>query len=202
MRPLVVAAVLLSAPAAAAQNDAFCALRDPVAQIYDLFPTATGFRSIVRPVGEAARDHVLATVPFEMHFNEMGRHTLYAALRDGQPIGWVHVRSESGEWGLMEFVWALDLDLRVRDFAFQRYRGRAPRGELQATLRHAVLGKSADELAVLLIAAANGDYRLDRFNGWVRPVLRSALKTIAVTEFVWAPEVERPRAAVTRKDPR
>ena len=76
-RLLLLLAVLLVADDLNAQ--AFCALRDPQRQINVLFPEATSFRSIVRTVDEAARSEVAERLPFSLHFNELGRHTLYVA---------------------------------------------------------------------------------------------------------------------------
>ena len=184
----LLAAALIWPAHVAAQNEAFCALRDPVTQIYGLFPDATGYRSNVRTVGLPARDHVVQRVPAAIHFDELGRHTLYVVLAGERPSGLVHVRSEPSQWGLMELVWALDLDLRIRDFTFQRYRGRDPRDRLEAQIRELVVGRSFDEIAdrlAVLTAQPRDATRLQV------PALESALKTIAITEFVWPEEVDR-----------
>ena len=105
-----------------AWGQAYCKLRDPVNSIKKLYPMATTYRSIVRTVDSSARDAVASAIPFKLHFNELGRHTLYVAMNKKKPVGLVHARSEKGRWGLVEIAWALDFDLRVRSFTFQRCR--------------------------------------------------------------------------------
>ena len=80
--------------AAIAKAEAFCALRDPVSSIYQLYPNANAYRSIVRTVDKQTREHVISHLPsLRLHFSEMGRHTLYVALQDGKKLGYVHVLS-------------------------------------------------------------------------------------------------------------
>lgn len=79
------------------QAVAYCALRDLVNTIYTLFPEADAYRSSVKTIGRSARQAVLDQLPFKIHFNELGRHTLYMALQNGDVIGMVHARSEMTE---------------------------------------------------------------------------------------------------------
>ncbi|MEM7247597.1 MAG: hypothetical protein AAF533_19830 [Acidobacteriota bacterium] len=186
---LVVAGLVTSIPTPA-HSQAYCALRDPVREIHELYPEATDYRSLVRTVGDAARRQVETTLSFQPHFNELGRHTLYAVLDDIQPLGLVHVRSEKGRWGLVEMAWALDFDLRIVDFRLQRCRDPARRTIEADAFRQQIMGKRLDEIAQLL--TPDGDAietdRLDvpeRARPLAAAVLRCALKTSVVTGAVW-----------------
>jgi hypothetical protein len=168
---------------------AFCALRDPVIQIYELFPEADAYRSLVRTIGEDTRRRVVDALPFGLHFNELGYHTVYQAMLDSRPIGLVHARSEVGPWGLIEVVWALDTDLSIRDFRFQRLRGTVSREVLERELS-GVLG-GLDQRALEGLVARREDLRVltPEATEIVDVLVRSALKAIVVTRAAWAPEV-------------
>ncbi len=173
---------------AAAQSEAFCALRDPVRQIYLIYPGADAHRSIVRSVGPKARHEVASQLPFGLHFNELGKHTLYVAAKSGRPMGLIHVRSEVGRWGLMEIAWALDLDLRVRDFTFQRCRSRQRKKLSTKAFRANLIGKNLSELGALLTKSGKSSSALKAprgTEGLAAALVRSAMKTIVVTESVW-----------------
>ena len=59
-----------------AEAQAYCALRDPVQTIYQLYPAATSYRSIVATVGEARRSDIASKSGLTLHHSELGRHTL------------------------------------------------------------------------------------------------------------------------------
>ena len=176
------------------QAQAYCALRDPVRQIGELFP-GHAYVSHVGVVTTEVRKEVGARLPFTLHFNELGSHTLYTVAKDNTKVGYVHVRPEITRWGIMEITWSLDADLRVRDFAFQRCRNRR-RAILESDdFKQQLRGKSFDELLKLL----NGNGSNLRANGlnidsqdteFAAAIVRCALKTIAVTGIVWDDEVK------------
>lgn len=173
-----------------AQAQAFCALRDPVAQIYGLFDEANGYRSFVRTIDLGTRKHVFEQLGYPMHRGELGRHTVYVATRDGEPIGLVHVRSERSRWGLVEVAWALDTELRILDFAMQRCRSSRCDELDQAAFRDRIRGKSLDELVGLL--SSDGRALVapelaisDKTKELAAIVVRNASKTIVVTELHW-----------------
>lgn len=68
----------------------------------------------------------------------------------GKPKGLVHARTELGQWGLDEIVRALDHDLRVHDFRFQRTRDPARRLIKGDEFRALLTGKSTRKLMTLL----------------------------------------------------
>jgi len=177
---LLAVALLLHAQAAFAV--AYCALRDPVNTIYSLFPEADSYRSSVQTVGREAREAVAKRLPLALHFNELGRHTLYVALQKGQPVGFVHARSEAGGWGLTEFAWAIELDLSIRTVQIQRSRDPSLRRLKPAELKGMVGGRSLDSLV------EEHASRASKSNSPKRLLLASAMKTLVITETVWPDE--------------
>ena len=196
-RILILCLLLLTATfliEARCSAQAFCALRDPTAKIYESYPTATSYRSLVRTVDENIRQQVARELPFNIHFNELGRHTLYLAVKESQPVGLVHARSEAGNWGLTEIVWSLTPNLTVEDFSFQRCRSRKRSDVETAEFKRQLQGKSFRDLKQML--NANGtDIVGDKLKigsesrELAAMVVRSALKTILVSKLAWAKEL-------------
>lgn len=163
---------------------AYCALRDPVNTIYELFPTAESYRSHVRTIGKETRNAMKQTLPFDLHFNELGRHTLYVAQLDDAELGFVHARSEQGKWGLNEYVWAISPNLRILGVTIQRSRNPVLRDPFTAQrLLHPLEGKNLAELMADYTRISEQDSNANI------EVLRSAIKTLFVTEHVWAKEL-------------
>ena len=171
-------------------GQAYCALRDPTRRIYELFPDATSYKSIVRSVDESIRRRVSNELPFTIHFNELGRHTLYLPIEDGRPLGLVHARSEASDRGLTEIVWSLSPKMVVQDFSFQRCRSRK-RSEVETDrFKRQIIGRDYQQLRRLLTDDGNS-IRPNTVSvsadaaGLAASVIRSALKTIVVTELAW-----------------
>ena len=173
---------------------AFCALRDPTSKIYDSYPQATSYRSLVRTIDENIRQRVARELPFTIHFNELGRHTLYLPVKEGQPLGLIHARSEAGAWGLTEIVWSLTPNLTIEDFSFQRCRSRK-RSEVEtAEFKRQLQGKNFRELKQMLndngTALVDGKLEIASTSRELAVmVLRSALKTILVSKLAWADDL-------------
>jgi len=168
--------VLIACVAQHVHAQAYCALRDPVTAIYDLYPEGTHHRSIIRTVDVNHRAEVSDQLPFTIHFDELGRHTLYVVADDRGPLGLVHVRSERGRYGLTEIAWALDVDSVIKRVAIQRARDQDVRAAVDALSSRL---QNADLAAI---------QRMLKETGWSdaeRVVLRSAAKTAAVTPIVW-----------------
>lgn len=175
-------------------GQAYCNLRDPETIIYDLYPDATSYKSIVRTVDENVRQHVSANLPFSIHFNELGKHTLYIPVKDSKPLGIVHVRSESGSYGLSEIVWSLTPNMEVRDFEFQRCRSRARHYVESDEFKKQIIGMRFNELKALLDSSgqqiAEGKLKVNENSKTMASALiRSALKTIAVSRSGWKREI-------------
>jgi len=181
-------------------SKAFCALRDPVAQIYHLYPQADNYRSIVRTIDEQTRHRVLDQLPnHQLHTDELGRHTLYVALKQGKPLGIVHVRSEQSRWGLIEIAWALDLDLNVLDFNFQRSRALGNDIVLNKPFKSLLIGKDFKHLNQYL--NPQGEIINQTFNDVAqnakelsKVVLINGLKTLLVTKIAWAGQIKTLKA--------
>ena len=175
-------------------GQAYCALRDPEKLIYDFYPDATSYKSIVRTVDENVRRHVSSSLPFSIHFNELGKHTLYIPVKDAKPLGIVHVRSESGSYGLSEIVWSLTPNMEVRDFAFQRCRSRARHYVESDEFKRQIIGKRFNELKALLDRSgqqiAKGKLNVgNSSSSMAASLVRSALKTIAVSRSGWKSDI-------------
>lgn len=168
---------LLLLPWQPAYGVAYCSLRDPVNTIYELFPAADGYRSSVKTVGRDARVAVNAALDLDIHFNELGRHTLYVALERGEPIGLIHARSESSRWGLTEFAWAITPELKISGLKVQRTRDPELRGAQAQALAERVIGLDIPELKALHASTPS--------QSMLRLVTASALKTLVITATVW-----------------
>lgn len=173
---------------------AFCALRDPVTSIKHLFPESNNHQSIVRAINSEMRDKISNYLPFTLHFNELGKHTLYVAQSGEGDLGFVHVRSELTEWGLIEIAWALSHDLTIRSAKFQRCRIPNCEDKYLLEILDATAGKSYSELHALiredgqdLKAEVKAKYK--DASALVLSAVRSALKTISVTAIAWNKEV-------------
>ena len=187
-------------PAEVAWAQAYCALRDPVQQIYAFYPKAQGYRSIVRVVSPEARASVGNKLPFDLHINELGKHTLYCTQQvEGTSTGLVHVRSEKGQWGLVEIAWSLNLDLRIQGMRFQRCRNRSKADLESDAFVSQLIDKGFDEIRQML--SENGQSIVPG-KIWVptgteelaATILRSALKTIVVTQVVWERDLQELQA--------
>jgi len=187
------ACLTVSCIAQSAQAQAYCALRDPVRQIGELYP-GLSYLSNVGVVTTETRKAVGARLPFTLHFNELGSHTLYTVTKDDTTVGYVHVRPEITRWGIIEITWSLDADLRIKDFAFQRCRNRRRTVLESEDFKKQLRGKSFDELLQLLDnngkdISANGLKVNSVDHEFAAAIVRCALKTIAVTKIVWEDEV-------------
>ena len=184
----------LSLSAAPASAQAFCALRHPHRAQQLLFPGSDDLESFSEQVTIEHREAVLRELSFSIHKKELGLHTLYAVFKgngeDRVHLGYIHVRSEEGEWGLIEVAWGLYPDLSVKKFVFQRCRETAKReaqGELFEKFLHrkdkaelrAYLDTSGENLKSPIPGLSEEAQDLGR------RLIRSALKTISVTRHVW-----------------
>jgi hypothetical protein len=181
-----------------AYSVAYCALRDPVRKIYRLFPEATSYRSIVHEIDESTQQQVKSSIPFSIHKDELGQHTLYIAMDEQTPLGIVHSRSEVGLWGLIEIVWAFDFDMNVVDFEFQRCRERACKLVENLGFRQILQEKSTAELSAMLdqdqMAYPANIANDEEAKVLAKTIIRSAIKTARVTELSWHDELLRFKA--------
>jgi len=177
--------------------DAYCSLRDPVAQIQQLYPQKTNQLSIVKTVDSSTRNLVKLALPSnDLHFSELGRHTLYVAMKNTEALGYVHVRSEQSKWGLVEIIWALDKDLKIKDFTFQRCRSPKKKVLDDVDFKNVFIGKNYEELKTLLSSdGVTANYTLlekaKDAPELASVVLRCALKTLLITDILWGEELKK-----------
>ncbi len=181
--------------ATASAGAPFCALRDPGHQIYEMFPEATGHRSVVREINTETQVAVGAQIPFGLHKGELGQHTLYVPVEGKRPLGYIQIRSELTEWGLAEIVWALNKRLEIRDFRFQRCRGRTCRTVMDKGLEELVRAKDQETLLGMvddtgMLRPEHSHSMSDDERLLAGAVIRSGIKVIAVIESGWASTVQ------------
>jgi hypothetical protein len=172
-------------------------LADPQKCVFGAFPEADGYQAIVRDVDVAARRAIETALPFRVHFNELGAHSLYVALRGHRPLGLVYMRREESAWGLADVEWAMTLDLRVVGFRFQRARSRQPHPVESSEFGRQLIGQGRSGLAAHFDAKGHlrsgtpgvtaGDEDLAEL------VVRSGLKAIVVADTVWSHELVKLR---------
>lgn len=179
-----------------ANAEAYCSLRDPVAQIKQLYPQKTNQLSIVKEVDDSTRAKVQMELPNnDLHFNELGKHTLYVAMNGKEPLGYVHVRSEQSMWGLVEIVWAIDKDLKITNFAFQRCRSPKKFIINESNFKNMIIGKNYEQLKELLSndGLTANKLLLDKApnaHELANVVLKCALKTLLITTILWGEELK------------
>ena len=183
-----------------AYSEAYCALRDPVETINKLYPDSNTYRSIVRVIDQDVRANVGELMPAStLHFSELGQHTLYVIFDNKEaPMGYVHVRSEESEWGLVEVAWAIDTNMRIADFHFQRCRSMHKKALQYPAFKTQLIGKNFEELSALLAEdgiSINAEkvQVSDDATLLATAVIRSGLKTLLVTQFAWEKEVNQYR---------
>ncbi len=188
---IIYVAVLLVALLPSVALAAYCSLRDPILAIRSLYPDVTQHRSIVRPVDQKIREQISQRLPFTLHFNEIGKHTLYLASKGAEPLGFVQARSELSEWGMIELAWAINPDLTVEGLDFQRCRSNECSEKLKSTMQSLLKGRSFYEILPLISEdgfslSVEAKTLLPEQHSISLTILRSALKTLAVTELAWA----------------
>lgn len=173
-----------------AEAVAYCSLRDPVSAIQEFFPNMTDYRSLLGSVEIDVRERLNDELSYDMHFNEFGKHTLYLVYSGRAPIGLVQARSEKGDWGLDEIAWALDVEMKIRDFRYQRSRSQGRDEIEQQRFKNELIGKDFQALKDMLTEDGTRlvnppEHLSHEAEALAATVIRSALKTILVTETVW-----------------
>lgn len=172
-------------------------LRQPEQSVFAAYPDADGYQAIVRDISSEARRRIEASLPFRVHFNEIGQHAVYVALHGRLPLGMVYLLREEDSFGLTEFEWAISLDMRLAGFRFQRTRSRHRQAIVDSEFARLLIGRSAAELALLI----NEDGGLSKHARGVPEgceesatvLVRSALKALSVVDSVWFNEVQKLR---------
>ncbi len=129
-----------------------CALRQPRRQIEQIFPDFTNIRSIDAAVDEELKAQIEAALGSDLSISDVGKHTAYIVLKNGIPIGFVHARTETGTRGSIELVWAMDLDMRIKDFRVQGSREKHTKVIKSEAFRNKLVGRDLAGLRRLLTA--------------------------------------------------
>ncbi len=169
---------------------AFCSLRDPILAIQHLYPNYNRYRSIVRPIDREVRNRVSQRLPFTLHYNEIGKHTLYLISENDSALGFVQARSELSDWGLIEIAWAITPELTIKGLDFQRCRSPQCNDDVKSQIQSAIGGMSFQDLVQLINADGsdltdNAKSLFPQNRRLHLTIVRSALKTLAVTELAW-----------------
>ncbi|MCU7866477.1 MAG: hypothetical protein KZQ92_21200 [Candidatus Thiodiazotropha sp. (ex Lucinoma borealis)] len=175
-------------------HGAYCSLRDPVTAIKTLYHNTNQYRSIVAPITNKSRDSVKDLLPFTLHRSEIGKHTLYMVLDNNKPTGFVQARSELAEWGLIEIAWGINFDMTINGLFFQRCRSPKCNQILSNKLNNLLKDRSFKEIRSMLSedgtkTASSIASKFSESNDIALLAIRSALKTIAITEITWKKEI-------------
>lgn len=192
---IVIAFILLELLSTSA-HAAFCSLRDPVSAIHMLYKDGYEYRSLVTTVTEKDRARVKMQLPFTIHQSEVGKHTLYVVYENANRIGFLQARSEWAKWGLVEIAWAINNDRSIKGFYFQRCRSPQCNDTVSEQINTVLKNKNFTQLKMLL--SDNGEslslYGKTQFKhapDLALLALRSALKTLAITDLSWENDINK-----------
>jgi hypothetical protein len=177
-------------------NAAFCSLRDPISGIQMLYEEGSQVRSIVVTITEKNRSAVKQLLPFTIYQSEVGKHTLYVVYKNGEQKGFLQARSELAKWGLVEIAWAINVDRSIKGFYYQRCRSPQCNEPITKHINNVIQGKNFSQLKALL--SDNGETLspegIESFNlapSLALLTLRSALKTLAITDISWKKDIDK-----------
>lgn len=184
---LLVLTTLLCGSAGASQLGA---KESPLVLAKSLFPGAEHCDPQVRLINPARAVAISALLPQSVPYHELGERVVYTVCGQFTPLGLLHVGNETGEWGLIEVVWQLNLDMTVRDFKLLRCRELGRKAVESPEFRALLQGKDLSALAQLL----GDDGTLNRkavllpvkARSLARTLIASALKSIATTQVGWS----------------
>ncbi len=123
-----------------------CALRDRTRSVYELYPESTAFSTFVGYFSLSQGKRLEKEVGVDVRLADLGATTVCVPLIDTSPVGFLQARADLGELGLVELVWALDLDLRVREVRVQRSRETHSATIRDASFREQFVGKGLRDL--------------------------------------------------------
>ena len=125
-----------------------------------------------------------------VHFSEFGTHTLYVVFKDFEVIGYVHARTEKGDWGLDELIWALSPELRVNEMRYQRSRSAGRVLVDSPEFLDWLSGRDLGQMVALLTPEGTSlrerpAFIPEEYEATAVTVVRSAVKTLVITDHVW-----------------
>ncbi len=190
----LIGATVVASPAerAAAQRST---LSQPQQSVFAAFPQADGYQVIVREVDDNARRAIEQRLPFRVHYSELGAHAMYVAVRGRLPLGLLYARDEESPYGLTAVEWALTLDGRLAGLKLRRTRSNHWYALERSGFTRLLVGMSRPQLEPLLTPAgglADGAFAVPAgTEALAAALVRSALKTMAVLDVVWAGETAK-----------
>ena len=175
---------------------AFCSLRDPVSAIQILYEEGFQFRTLVKTVTKEDRMTVKQLLPFTIHQSEVGKHTLYVMYNNDRLAGFLQARSEWAKWGLIEIAWAINIDRSIKGFYYQRCR--SPQCNMPITKKMNTVFKNKNFSQLRALLNENGEalspLGIKSFKhapSLALLTLRSALKTLAITDISWEKDIKQ-----------
>jgi len=177
-------------------NAAFCSLRDPISAIQTLYKEGYQFRSLVTDVTEDDRLKIKQQLPFTILQSEVGKHTLYVLDKDNAHTGFLQARSEWAKWGLVEIAWAINVDRSIKGFYYQRCRSPQCNDNVAKKINSILQNKTFSQLKVLLsedgkTLSPEGKKAFTQAPALSLLTLRSALKTLIITDISWKRDIEK-----------
>ena len=193
---LVILLVLIEILTMKTVSAAFCSLRDPISAIQLLYADGYEFRSVVTTITEEDRRRVKRQLPFTIHQGEVGKHTLYVLYKNSENVGFLQARSEWAKWGLVEIAWAINVDRSIKGFYFQRCRSPQCNDVISEKFNHVLQNKNFSQLKSLLSKdgvklSPEGAKQFQHAPSLALLIVRSALKTLAITDISWAKEINQ-----------
>lgn len=188
--------LIIILPSMTSANAAFCSLRDPVSAIQMLYENGSQVRSIVVNITEKNRDAVKQRIPFTILQSEVGKHTLYVVYKDDEQKGFLQARSELAKWGLVEIAWAINVDRSIKGFYYQRCRSPQCNTPITEHINDVIQGKNFSQLKALLSESGEtlspvGIKSFKHAPSLALLTLRSALKTLAITDISWKEDIDK-----------
>jgi hypothetical protein len=179
-----------------AVHAAFCSLRDPVSAIQMLYEDGYEYRSLVTTITEQDKQAVKEKLSFTIHQSEVNKHTLYLLYKNKKHVGFLQARSEWAKWGLVEIAWAINVDRSLKGFYFQRCRSPQCNDATKQYINSHIQNKNFEQLRILLSddgesLSLEGNKTFTMAPELALLTLRSALKTLAITDISWNKDIEQ-----------
>ena len=162
---------------------AYCELRNPNEAMLTGFPEQTHHHSIVGNITKNEIAEIVDETNIQLHHNEFGRHTLYQIYNNDDLLGYIQVRTEPAQWGLMEVAWFISPEITVMGFYIQRCRDPLCSKLDQSPFADSLMGMTGAELSQRIF-----EYDEDNRDGLEflqQSVLKSGAKALLLTPIVW-----------------
>ncbi|MCD4655313.1 hypothetical protein K8T06_15440 [bacterium] len=116
---------LFNIPKTAAQDVYLCVWRNPERTMARIFPEAKDYKTITLEISPAQRKTIETELGFPLLPGQEKQFLYYDMLGvDGVSVGKIIAASQKGEYGIVEFVFGLDVDQTLKNIYIQRARER------------------------------------------------------------------------------